>query len=186
MNRNPTLPVLALGAAAAALALLGLINLSTGWSLGRPPWGLGLAAGYDAAAYRLISRPAPTAAQLDRAEQLTRQALALSPYESTGWLRLASIDAARHGALTDVGARDFEKSYALMPIDPSVAAWRIKFGLEHWSELTPDTRLAVEAESETFLRLGAREVNVQEIYATIEDPSGRLAIALWQGARRKR
>lgn len=162
----------------AFMAMAGVIVLNTGARLGAGPFVLGFSQGYDEAAYRLLL-DAPTSAEIAVADDKARQALALAPYENTARLRLAYIDVLKHGHLTAAGAKHFALSYDLMPADHNVAAWRIRFGLEHWASLTPEARAAVFGEVRTFARLGSREVNVREILSSIRDPRGRLTAALW-------
>lgn len=167
-----------LAAATALLGLGGLVVLNTGATVGARPFVLGLSQGHDEAAYRRLLA-APSAADLDWAEAKSREALAVAPYENNPRLRLAYIDARRHGRLTQAGVQFFVQSYELLPLDPNVGAWRIAFGLEHWEDLTPDARRAVYEEARAFYRLRARDVGVERVLRSVRNPSGRLAAALW-------
>jgi hypothetical protein len=167
-----------LGALAAASSLAGLFVLNTGVGAGAPPLGFAFSNGYDDTAYRRMSGR-PTPADLSAAAQLSARAVALSPYASAPRLRLAYIDSLQHGRLTETGVRQFSRSYDLTAIDPDVAAWRIRFGLEHWDTLPGDTRLAVAAEAEAFAKLRGSPVNVAAVLSSVRDPSGRLAAAYW-------
>ncbi|HVI33727.1 hypothetical protein [Phenylobacterium sp.] len=179
MTERGTTAILAtLAAAGGLLSLGGLVVLNTGATLGPPPLTLGFSQGYDEAAYRRVLG-SPSAADVDWAERKSREALAVAPYENSPRLRLAYIDFLRHGRLTPAGVQLFSQSYDLLPVDPNIAAWRIGFGLEHWEHLTPDARRAVYEEARAFHRLRSRDVNVPRVLASVRNPSGRLAAALW-------
>jgi hypothetical protein len=115
---------------------------------------------------------AGAAAQIDRA-------LALSPYDNQARLRLVYIDALRHPPVGPAGVALLEQSYSLMPYDYTVAAWRIRFCLEHWAALSPALRDDVYQEATAFARSNSQQVSVIPILQSIHDPQGRLAAALW-------
>jgi hypothetical protein len=163
----------ALGVAAASLA--GLISLNTGAALVAQPLVLGLTPGVDEAAFRALSPPE----DLVRAETKARQALALSPYQNNARLRLAYIQYRRDGRLNAAGAAEFARTYELVPVDAEVAAWRLRFGLEHWQDITPASRMAVEREARAFIAAGSNDVSARRILEAVRNPSGRLAAALW-------
>lgn len=167
-----------LGAATLLFGLLGLVSVNSGAVFGISPALLGSSQGLDQAAYDALADN-PTSSKLDSAEALTRQALLLSPYENNARLRLAYIDAVRNGRLSAAGVAELKRTYDLIPVDPNVGAWRLRFSLEHWDELTPDTRRAVYDEAMAFGRVQTSEVNVRSILRSIRNPSGSLAAALW-------
>jgi hypothetical protein len=105
--------------------------------------------------------------------------MALSPYDNEARLRLVYIDALRHPPVSSIGVARLAESYSLIPYDYTVAAWRIRFGLEHWAALTPELRAAIYEEAMAFGRVGSQDVNVRPILQSIHDPQGRLAAALW-------
>ena len=74
-----------------------------------------------------------------------------------------------------VGVKALDESYALMPMDYSVANWRIRFALENWSRITPATREGVRYEVLAFAKLPIQSVNVRAAIEGIQDPSGALA-----------
>jgi hypothetical protein len=168
----------ALAIATALASLLGLVAFHTGATIGAPPVVLGFAQGYETAAYeRLLAKP--TAKDLATAEAKARQALALAPYGNTARLRLAYIDTLQHGRLSTEGARLFAQSYDLVPLDPDIATWRVTFGLEHWAELSPQARQAIQHEFTTFARFNSRDADMSGVLNRVTNPSGRLAVALW-------
>lgn len=175
--RPPPLPslLLAVAGATAGASLLGLVSLNTGAAVVAGPLALGLTGGVDEAAYQALSPPA----RLDVAERKARQALALSPYQNNARLRLAYIETVRHGHVTPAASALIDESYDLLPVDADVAAWRIRFALEHWSEVSVRTRQAVHAEVEVFARVGSSDTDVRPILRSISNPSGRVAAALW-------
>jgi hypothetical protein len=168
----------------AALTAAALVASVAGWaalvagpiSLG--PVTFGFSEAYDARGYALLLG-SPSKAQIDRAETEARKALALSPYDNSARLRLAYIDTLRHGGLGAQGATLLAQSYDVLPIDQNVAAWRIRFGLEHWSDLSPETRAALHNEMLAFARAGSVDPPIRRILGAVRNPNGRLAAALW-------
>jgi hypothetical protein len=167
-----------LALAVVALSIAGLVALNTGFGVGAPPFGFGLEQGYDEAARGLMTGR-PSRGRLARAQELARRAVAIAPYASAARLRLVYADTLANGRLTAQGAAAFARSYDLAPIDPDVAAWRIRFGLEHWESLSADARASVEAEARAFMPIRAPAIDVPAILSSIHDPSGRLAAAYW-------
>lgn len=152
-----------------ATALASLLGASTP---------IGFAETYDKRAYALLTGPASPAA-LDSAASEASKALALSPYSNSARLRLTYIDTVRRGSLGPVGTAHLAKSYDLVPLDHTVAAWRVRFALEHWKELPPEARTAVETEARAFARTGSQDADVRAALGSIRSPEGRLAAALW-------
>jgi hypothetical protein len=139
---------------------------------------MGLATSHDAISFRMLEGASTPATQAAATAQIER-ALALSPYDNQARLRLVYIDARRHPHISPAGVARFEESYSLMPYDYSVAAWRIRFGLEHWASLTPQLRSEIFTEAMAFGRAHSQDVEVRRILQSIHDPQGRLAAALW-------
>jgi len=177
MNRN-LLIAGAFAALAAATGAAGLINLNTGAPVGAGPVTIGFAEGYDAAAMTRLNA-VQDRGELDSVERKAREALYVAPYATAARLRLAHVDLLRNGRLTQNGLREFERSYDLVPIDPDVGAWRIRFGLETWSMQSPRARQAVYAEAEALRPLHSHENDVDAALRSIQDPAGRLSAALW-------
>jgi hypothetical protein len=138
----------------------------------------GFAESHDRRAFRLIDR-SNSPADLDAASRAIGRALTLSPYSNAARLRLAYVDTVRHGRLGPAGVAQLARSYDLTPYDYSIAAWRIRFGLEHWRDLTPELRTSVHAEAMAFASGQSSEVDVKAVLRTIRDPAGRLAAELW-------
>jgi hypothetical protein len=168
----------ALAVVTALASLLGLVALHTGVTIGAAPAVLGFAQGYEAKAYEVLTAK-QTPGSLDVAAAEARQALAIAPYGNSPRLRLAYIDALQHGRLSPEGSRIFGQSYDLVPLDPDIATWRVAFGLEHWAELSPATRQAIQLEFTTFARFNSRDADMRGVPNTVKNPSGRLAVALW-------
>jgi hypothetical protein len=143
-------------------------------------WGriAGFAQSHDRRAFRLIER-SKSPADLDAASREIGRALALSPYSNPARLRLAYIDTVRHGRLGPAGLAELARSYDLIPYDNTVAAWRIRFALEHWRALTPELRASVHSEAMAFAMAYSADVDAGAVLPTIHDPAGRLAAELW-------
>jgi hypothetical protein len=139
---------------------------------------LGFAQSHDAVAYRALEGGRSAAALSAATDQINR-ALTLSPYDNQARLRLVYIDSVRHPPVSPAGVARLEESYSLMPYDYTVAAWRIRFGLEHWALLSPELRLEIYAEAMAFGRAHSQDVDVRPILQSIHNPQGRLAAALW-------
>jgi hypothetical protein len=138
----------------------------------------GFAESHDRRAFRQIeASKAP--ASLDAASTEVGRALALSPYSNPARLRLAYIDTVRHRGLGPAGVAELTRSYDLIPYDTTIAAWRIRFALEHWRALTPELRALVHAEAVAFANAHSSDVDVTTVLRTIRDPAGRLAAELW-------
>jgi hypothetical protein len=140
---------------------------------------LGLAKSHDELAFGRLKTAATSEAARTGAEEEIHRALALSPYDNEARLRLVYIDSLRHPPVGAVGVARFEESYSLIPYDYTIAAWRIRFGLEHWGALSPVSRAAVYEEAMAFGRAHSQDVAVRGILQSIHDPQGRLAAALW-------
>jgi hypothetical protein len=87
------------------------------------------------------------------------------------------VEATRRGRLGPQGLHDLQVSYDLIAYDPYVFDWRIKLGLDHWSELSPELRASVIAEARIFARNGNRTRVIGSL-SSVENPSGRLAAAI--------
>lgn len=154
---------------------LSVIAYSGGWTA------VPLADVYDRRAYELLNRSISPAA-LNAAEGDVKQALHLSPYSNTARLRLTYIRTLRRGGLGPEDLADLQKSYELVALDHTVAAWRVKFALEHWREIDPALREQVHQEAMAFGRLGSHDADVRAVLKTIESPEGRVTSALWRQA----
>jgi len=138
----------------------------------------GVAASHDEISFRILKQAStPEATSAARVE--INRALALSPYDNQARLRLVYLDALHHRPLSPAGVELFEQSYSLLPFDYTVAAWRIRFGLEHWEALSPTLRDEIYQEAMAFARSNSQEVNIVPVLKSIDDPQGRLAAALW-------
>ena len=175
---SPAQGATALACAALALSIGGLVALNTGLGFGLPPLGFGLALGYDDAAYRRTSHR-PSKADLLAAAALSRRAVRIAPYQSAARMRLALIDTLLNGRLTKQGQAELARSYDLVPIDPDIAGWRIRFSLEHWESLPAETRQDVYEEAKTFTEVHSAGLDVPHLLSSVRNPSGSLAGALW-------
>jgi hypothetical protein len=140
---------------------------------------LGFAQAHDEISFRILKR-ASTPNAISAAAAEIHQALALSPYDDQARLRLVYIDALRHPPVGPEGVARLAESYSLIPYDYSVAAWRIRFGLEHWAALSPQLRTQIYAEAMAFGHGGhGKDAEIVQVLRSIHDPQGRLAAALW-------
>jgi hypothetical protein len=136
---------------------------------------LGFSEPHERRAFELLTTDRSSAA----AEAEANRALALSPYNNAARLRLMYIDTQRRGSIGPVGLQHLTRSYDLVPLDYTVAAWRVGFALEHWGQLSPEVRTAVQSEVMAFGRTRSRDANVRAVLRTIRNPDGRVAAALW-------
>ncbi len=88
---------------------------------------------------------------LDRAQALTEQSLALAPAQPGAWARLADIDVRRHGRITGEGDAALLRSFVASPHGATdLQRWRIAFAARHWDGLSPATREAALAQVPTL------------------------------------
>jgi hypothetical protein len=159
--------ILTLGLALAALLALD----PTGAPLKSP---LVLALGQSRATEAALAESPP---DLKLAAETNSRAVALAPYDSSARLRVAYIDSL-DGTLDDEGVSALALSYQLLPFDQYVATWRIGFALNHWGDLSPDIRRAVEAETFAFAQTGRRR-ELLTVLATVNSPIGVVPAAFW-------
>lgn len=172
--------VLAAALAAAVLISSGgvLIALNTGGAVSLGGWRpLQLAAGYNRASVAQMTRG--DRASLARAERLSRQAIALNPYDTGAWLRLASIDALVHGSLTPAGVAAFRRAYDLVGVDPYAATWRLGFAMQHWQDLPADVKAAVRQEAVAVGSEHQHRSKILDVLARVRNPQARMTAALW-------
>jgi hypothetical protein len=111
---------------------------------------------------------------------LIRQELALSPFNTSAWLRLAALEAdANGGRLNGTAGAALSASYRYAPIDPEVALWRTAFVFNHWGDAPPDVR--TWAERETRLLAQRDPKAFANLMGQIRDPSGALAYRMLVG-----
>lgn len=120
---------------------------------------------------------------LDVAEAANRRAVALAPYDSSARLRIAHIDSL-DGRLDAEGLAALSLSYQLLPFDQYVSTWRIGFALNHWGDLTPEIRRAVEAETFAFAATGRRRELLTTLSA-VRSPIGVVPATFWAKRIRK-
>ncbi|WP_369062133.1 O-antigen ligase family protein [Caulobacter sp. 73W] len=168
-----------LGAAVASIgAVLVLVALPSGDAKVGGVSVLKLAIGYDRAAERELAN-GTTKTHLDNAQRASMEAQKLFPFDTSAWLRLVYIDHLRLGRMKSGAASLFERSYDLVAYDPYVARWRIRFGLENWTELTPDSRESVAAEAKLLLEDQGFRRYVTDDLKAIRSPSGRMVASFW-------
>jgi hypothetical protein len=114
---------------------------------------------------------------LSAAAEANRRIVALAPYDSSARLRVAYIDSL-DGKLGDEGLAALALSYQLLPFDQYVSTWRIGFALNHWGDLTPEIRRAVEAETFAFAQTGRRRELLTTL-AAVNSPIGVVPAAFW-------
>lgn len=170
---------------AAALALVTILAASLGLgelartSPDQPARGLNFDVAEDALAVALVEG-AKSPADLERAAVHARRALSLSPYNNNARLRLAFIDTKLHGdRLSADGAKYLAQSYDLAPYDPTLAAWRARFALEHWQELDLETRRAAQTEVRALGSKTAVSTKIRDQLQSVQNPIGRVPAQLW-------
>lgn len=173
-------PLFGAGLAAATLACsaIGLAELSRASSPNRAPVVIVLDAAEDGQARQIIDS-AKTPADYARAAHHAQRALAQSAYNSNARLRLVFIDTLEHGRLTKEGERLLVQSYDLAPYDATVAAWRVRFALEHWGDLQPTTRVSVRKEALALGGVSSRTADIRNTLRSVHDERGRVVAALW-------
>lgn len=115
-----------------------------------------------------------------QARDLINRELALSPFNTAAWLRLAVLETDTHGGrLTPTGSAALRASYRYAPIDPEVALWRTTFAFNHWRDASPDLRWSAERE---YRLLSERDPqSFSRLIDQIRDPSGALAYRMLVG-----
>jgi len=139
-----------------------------------------LAAGEDRRADALLRQGEPDA--LQQAAEASRSALAHAPYDTTALLRIAMIDLREHDGLTAVGVAALGESYRRVPLDRSVALWRISFGLENWDRLPVEIRTAVQNEVRGIASEPGHRWPLRARLARVTNRQGRVVAALWQSS----
>jgi len=139
---------LRIAVAAAALATMASAALTiSGLSPAPSPlraFGPQMAAGEDRRAELALKQGGEDA--FAQAVAASRSALRVTPYDTAALLRIAYIDQQEDGRLDAEGLAALAESYRRVPIDRSVALWRIRFCLENWDRLPAEIRLAVQNE----------------------------------------
>lgn len=164
-----------------AASIVGLVALQAGGEARVGPIRLmRIAAGYDRRAEPMLAGPAiPPPATRRRASALSRAAIAQFPYDLGAWLRLAYVDDLDHGGLTAAGLFDLKRSYDLIAVDSELGFWRVRFALENSQALTPELRTSVRHEVTAMCQNPNHRVQLQKTVPTIQNPAGRLSLALW-------
>lgn len=138
-------------------------------------WLSTLPAAWDREAQALLVGT-PGEDQLARAESLTRRELQMQPARANLWLRLAYIRSLRTRGFDAETASLVQRSYEAAPLDVSLAAWRSRFLLDHWTAAPVALRQAASAEILAFRDRPAVAEALDE--RRIADPQGRFAAAL--------
>ena len=128
---------------------------------------LNLAAG----AKPLLRPPLYAAAEKDAVAELRS-----APMKPDAWLRLAYVRTLLSGGFSDAAAAAYSRSYAVAPIDPSVAVFRIHFGLQSWKRLSPPLQKNVASELESLWAAAPEgHEKLAAAVASVADPEGRAA-----------
>lgn len=120
----------------------------------------------------------PSAARLDRAEQLTRGELDFGPYRPAAWCRLAYIQYQRAGRVDAASAQSLRRSYEMAPFDADSFLWRVQFIFDHWNEAPMDVRKAALRETRAFYSLWDNRPKIEMMAARVRNPTGRLSLQL--------
>ena len=158
----------------AALTIAGLSPASSPLRVVGPR----LAAGEDRRAELALRQGGADASA--RAIAASRSALRVTPYDTAALLRISFIDQQKDGRLDDEGMAALAESYRRVPIDRSVALWRIRFSLEHWDNLPVATRLAVQNEAIGAASEPGHRWPLRVRLKRIHNSQGRLIAALWE------
>ena len=137
-----------------------------------------LAAGEDRRAEAILRKGDQDA--FDQATEASRSALTSAPYDTTALLRIALIDLREHGGLTPAGVAALGESYRRVPVDRSVALWRISFALENWDRLPVEIRTSVQNEVLGVASEPGHRWPVRARLARVANRQGRVVAALWQ------
>ena len=122
--------------------------------------------------------PKPSAAQLARAEQLTRAELAFAPQNAAVWCRLAYGRTQVAGRLDAQAAQSLRRCYRYGPFAADVFLWRTEFVFENWQDAPADIRALALRETRAFYSIWAQREKIELMAARIRNPSGRLAMEL--------
>ena len=115
----------------------------------------------------------------DAAAQQTREELRIAPMRTAPWMRLAYIDAQRHGGhLTPAGVAAIQHGYDFAPYSNDVGVWRLAFVYDHWDEVTPEIRREALDETAVLWRVRARYGERGRFPEVISNDAGRLAVVL--------
>jgi hypothetical protein len=99
-----------------------------------------------------------------------------APMKPDAWLRLAYVRALASGRVSTGAAFALERSYAIAPIDPALAAWRIHFALEGWAVLSPSLKARAQAELRAIWTANPKErVILAQAVQSVPAPDGRAA-----------
>lgn len=168
----------ALALAALTSGLLALVELGR-TQPSQAPLAFTFEVGEDAIASALVES-AKSSADLERAATHARRVLSLAPYNNNARLRLAFIDSKLHGGhVSKAGAEYIAQSYDLVPYDPSVSAWRIRFALENWQVLGIEARRATQAEVYALGSGTAVSGKIRTSLKSVQSPIGRVPAQLW-------
>ena len=141
---------------------------------------LPLAAGYDRRAQAELSlAETPPPAVRRAAAEASRRAIAEFPYDTGAWLRLAYLDRAEHGELTQAGVAALSRSYDLVAVDSDFGVWRIAFALENSQALPRPLRASVKQEAAALWTVGPYRRDLRNLRSQLKNPAGRLSLLLW-------
>lgn len=167
------------------LALASVVCLSIAGAAGALWWSTTLAAGTAWTPQALarqslmqIGSQPRSAANLRRAEALSRQELEFGPYRPAVWCRLAYIAFLEAGRLDDAAVAAARQAYRFGPYDPDVSLWRVQFILDNWTAAPADLKEAALREVRAYYSVWDHRSEVELMAARVRDPTGRLAIEL--------
>ena len=144
----------------------------------------GLTSVHEARASARLTAPRPSAADLAIAERETRRSLETSVATPIAWLRLAYIDHARSGGLTDRARVDLDRSYTLAPYGPDDTPWRLGFVFDNWRVAGPELRR--QAMDEIRVTRAHNRNALRDLPDRVADPDGHMAATLAVGGFNRR
>lgn len=115
-------------------------------------------------------------ATLDRLDALSRREVAMRPGVGAAWLRKAAVDFKRGDFARANEALD--RSYTVAPLHTSAFQARTRLACEHWSRLTPAVRKQVIYQVRVEYKRPGGDQRLTALANSIQDPSGRIGLAL--------
>ncbi len=103
-----------------------------------------------------------------------------SPADPAAWARLAYVERLLAGRISPESAEALRRSGDVAPHAYGLTLWRVRFGLEHWDELSPDLRRSTLNEMRAIAYDWDGREALRRLASEIWNPSGRLAAGLFR------
>jgi hypothetical protein len=105
------------------------------------------------------------------------------PADPQSWDAVAFAQTTADGRLTPEGVVALERSYTLSFFERDRSVWRVRFALEHWDQLTDQTREDALTEARTALADPDLAKSLRPQLSDIRNSAGRLAALILSGGR---